>query len=60
MTHTIVIGEVEFEGARVAFVEAWQEQDRILAQLKIDGVPGTRTSAGLKAALAHLGIKVDA
>jgi len=58
MTQTVVIREIEFEGARVAFVEAWTEQDQLLQRLQIKGEPGTRTRAGLKAALQQLGIKV--
>jgi hypothetical protein len=60
MTQTIVIGETEFERARKAFVKAWEEQDRLLETLNINGERGTRTRAGLKAALAEIGIKVDA
>jgi len=60
MTQLIVIGETEFEHARVAFVDAWEKQDRLLEQLHINGERGTRTRAGLKAALGELGIRVDA
>jgi len=60
MTHTIVIGETEFERARIAFVQAWEKQDRLLDVMHIPGERGTRTRAGLKAALAEIGIKVDA
>jgi len=60
MTQVIVIGETEFERARRAFVEAWEKQDRLLETLNINGERGTRTRAGLTAALAELGIKVDA
>ena len=59
MTHTIVIGETEFERARRAFVEAWEKQDHLLETLHINGERGTRTRAGLKAALGELGIRVD-
>lgn len=59
MSQTIVITEVEFEGARAAFVEAWHEQDRLLRRLGIKGAPGTRTGSGLTAALRQLGIKVE-
>lgn len=59
MTHTtIIIGEIEFEDARRAFVTAWEQQDQLLQRMSINGVPGTRTRAGLTAALAALGIKV--
>lgn len=59
MTQIIVIGETEFEAARVAFVNAWREQDELLQRLGVDGVPGTRTAAGLRAALRAIGIGVD-
>jgi hypothetical protein len=58
MTQTIVIAEAEFERARRAFNVAWMEQDRLLERLTIKGEPGTRTRAGLTAALSELGIKV--
>lgn len=59
MTHTIVIREVEFEGARAAFVDAWEKQDRLLDDMHITGERGTRTRAGLRAALSSLGIRVE-
>jgi hypothetical protein len=59
MTQTIVIAEAEFERARRAFAEAWTRQDELLERLTIKGAAGTRTRAGLTAALAELGIKVE-
>jgi hypothetical protein len=59
MTHTVVIAEDEFERARIAFTAAWMQQDRLLERLTIKGAAGTRTRAGLTAALAELGIKVE-
>jgi hypothetical protein len=55
-----VITDAEFEHARRAFVVAWEKQDRLLENLHINGERGTRTRAGLKAALGELGIRVDA
>ena len=59
MTKTITIGETEFEAARRAFVRAWHEQDELLATLAIRGASGTRTRAGLLAALEAIGIGVQ-
>lgn len=58
--HTIVIGEHDFEKARRAFVAAWEKQDRMLLAMHIPGERGTRTRAGLTAALGELGIRVEA
>lgn len=59
MTQTIVVTEHDFEKARREFVKAWTAQDELLDHLSINGVPGTRTRAGLLAALAALGIAVQ-
>lgn len=60
MTQTIVVTETEFEKARREFVKAWTKQDELLQNLEINGAPGTRTRAGLLAALTTLGISVQA
>lgn len=59
MTQTILVSEQDFEAARLAFVRAWHDQDELLEQLAVRGVPGTRTRAGLVAALSALGIGVE-
>lgn len=52
---TNVITPEQFEAARVAFSNAWLECDE---KQKQGHIIGPRTSCGLTAALATLGIKV--
>lgn len=57
MTYQVITVE-DFEQARLAFAEAWAQTDEAQAATH-DWVLGARSTAGLTAALATLGIKVE-